>query len=839
METDVLLQNDPRLGWCADLAPGKPLRPWHVDDLLRLYPRACAVPSLADVARSVCTGTDADAGALAARALAAPGVGGDARRGAVALLCADPALFVRVNTALLDRDVLELLRLRWLLCAALAGLRTAPEPVPEPVPMSTQVHGPLLYRAVRRCVRDARLVPGAVVAWHGFTLVHTASADARRLLWDAATRTYAHTLFVVRGPCPGHDVSAYLPALCAGAAGRLVLLEPERCFRVLRVSAGSPTVVDVQPCPTTPFLADLVPVQQEGGSSGTEQGGGTDPAALVAQQEPAEPDARVRQALRGALRLALETNDSGTEDVVLQRVVSAAEHEAQHLRTAVRKELTQREIDEELEAVLSDCTADSAALGAGSGGAGDALSARDASLGAHSGREGSGRDEDDGEEGAQSLARLPLWKRLFFEQPTAASVEPNTRAMGKDAEDEIELLTKSVELACNPNILLPESETMQELDSILLSVPQITLAPPCASSTGSCTPDVPAAGPPLPAPTATATADPSPAGGGNNNSNGSGLFSDEALPEDPLVNSPNAVPRADTFGFVSEVPNTMSSPVEPAPRFRNSVALAPSPLVARVDRAERRLSTAPVVSSNDPSSSGAAATSASSPLAQQQGATTTTAQNRGAREKKHHGMWTKIRTRFGSSASSVLPNAQVAAVAAAAAAATPRPEELLALRAAQNLTAFPEIAAFPATLQCLDLSHNRLMRVPEELGTLTALRVLDLSDNSLTSIPTTVSDLKALTVLNLERNWLAAVPDCLGCLAALQCLNLDNNQLRVVPSMLAALAQLQELTLADNEVAGLTDNLLQHPGILVLTVVKNPCAEKLRGRLLPSGFPII
>jgi len=722
----IALMKDERLAWCEDMTPGKPLIPYR-GDLLRFFPKTVTPPNFLESVRSCGLVPSSEVIQFVENAKIAPGVvQGDEGQSSISLLCHNPDLFARMNNALLDRNVLDLLRLRWVLYKVLEGLRASPMYISEGQ----------LYRCVLKRVNVTHLVPGRVFAWHSFTFLHTSSVDARKLLWDSKTRTYDSTMFVIRGVCWGYDVSQYVPELLSESTGKLILLEPERLFRVIRVTVGSPIVVDIEMCHSDPILKDLLPLHQDipvqpDESSSSFLKAIPDRSSGSGIKSP-ELEVKIKQAVRGSMRLALETYDRNIFDVPIQHVITEAEFEEQNLCVAVRKELTQKEIDEELEAVLNECN-DGSRGGASASGRGK--------------RESNPASQDgDGEE-ERDLSRLPLWKRQFYEQPTAASVEPNVRAMDKEAEEEIEKLTKFVEMMCNPNIILPESETMQELDQILMqqqhllkrvatvvpSTPQETLSP--------------------------------------------GLSAEDVQEEGDLTSSSGDLPSLPNAEEEKSAGDSKES--------RGSLSL----------------------------------------LQQLQ-----------QREKKHHGVWTKIRTHFASSGSTTLPNAQVIA---AASMRKPSADLMLMVKRSQNLTEFPETIHFCQTLQLLDVSHNRLMKVPDEIGELKALRVLDLSDNSLTSIPSTIGEMKDLMILNLERNWLASLPDTLSSLTSLRSLNLDNNQLRVVPSMLGVLTRLEELTLAENEITELSENVLSIPSLVLLSVVKNPCVDKLCGLVLCSGFPII
>jgi hypothetical protein len=83
---------------------------------------------------------------------------------------------------------------------------------------------------------------------------------------------------------------------------------------------------------------------------------------------------------------------------------------------------------------------------------------------------------------------------------------------------------------------------------------------------------------------------------------------------------------------------------------------------------------------------------------------------------------------------------------------------------------------FLPALTELDLSHNRLQRVPHTLGNLGCLAKLLLNNNKLRSVPANLGALAQLTVLNVEKNDLAKLPSSLSCLTRLERLGLNNNE---------------------------------------------------------------
>ncbi|XP_015705986.2 leucine-rich repeat and calponin homology domain-containing protein 4, partial [Coturnix japonica] len=99
-------------------------------------------------------------------------------------------------------------------------------------------------------------------------------------------------------------------------------------------------------------------------------------------------------------------------------------------------------------------------------------------------------------------------------------------------------------------------------------------------------------------------------------------------------------------------------------------------------------------------------------------------------------------------------------------------------------------------LQVLLLSHNRLQRLPEAIGGMTALRQLDVSCNELRSLPPSIGRLSSLRDLNVRRNRITALPAELSLLPLVR-LDFSCNHVTSIPRCFRRLRHLQAL-LCDN-----------------------------------------
>jgi len=97
--------------------------------------------------------------------------------------------------------------------------------------------------------------------------------------------------------------------------------------------------------------------------------------------------------------------------------------------------------------------------------------------------------------------------------------------------------------------------------------------------------------------------------------------------------------------------------------------------------------------------------------------------------------------------------------------------------------ALPE--TLPKGLRTISLSHNFLTSIPKSIVEnssvpLTMLEILDLSSNRLARVPDTIASLTKLTNLNLDDNLLTGLSDAIGTLKHLKCLSLRRNHLQLM-----------------------------------------------------------
>ncbi|NXX16943.1 MFHA1 protein, partial [Podargus strigoides] len=150
------------------------------------------------------------------------------------------------------------------------------------------------------------------------------------------------------------------------------------------------------------------------------------------------------------------------------------------------------------------------------------------------------------------------------------------------------------------------------------------------------------------------------------------------------------------------------------------------------------------------------------------------------------------------------------------------------------LPSFPAPLLELAALEELDCSGNRhLGALPEGIATLRRLKILWLSGTGLSALPEGLCQLSALESLMLDGNRLRALPAGFGSLQRLKMLNLSSNLLGEFPAAILALPSLEELYLSRNQLTLLPPHLCQLRQLRTLWLDNN------RIRYLPDSIILL
>lgn len=130
----------------------------------------------------------------------------------------------------------------------------------------------------------------------------------------------------------------------------------------------------------------------------------------------------------------------------------------------------------------------------------------------------------------------------------------------------------------------------------------------------------------------------------------------------------------------------------------------------------------------------------------------------------------------------------------------------------------PNLISLASQLRTLDLSENRFVKLPEEIGKFSALKQLNLSSNRLMSLPESIGCLTKLEILNCSRNQLSQLPSSLSKLTHLKQANFSDNRIGQFPLPLCGLKHLDVLDLSRNQITVLPDAVA---GLFVTELIVN------------------
>lgn len=126
----------------------------------------------------------------------------------------------------------------------------------------------------------------------------------------------------------------------------------------------------------------------------------------------------------------------------------------------------------------------------------------------------------------------------------------------------------------------------------------------------------------------------------------------------------------------------------------------------------------------------------------------------------------------------------------------------------QRLTEFPpHMRNFPNVLRTLDISENRFIQLPDDIGIFDLLKHLNVNDNRLTALPAVLGNLVKLETLNAINNALTSIPRELGNLRNLKRVHLHNNHLTEFPIMFCGLKHLDILDLSRNKITNIPSDV--------------------------------
>lgn len=178
------------------------------------------------------------------------------------------------------------------------------------------------------------------------------------------------------------------------------------------------------------------------------------------------------------------------------------------------------------------------------------------------------------------------------------------------------------------------------------------------------------------------------------------------------------------------------------------------------------------------------------------------------------------------------------------------------LKISEGLTDFPRaVFELADTLEYLDLSSNKLSRLPHDFGRLRKLKIFFASENLFTSLPEVLADCpdldlvgfksnqidfippnalnKNLRWLILTNNRLTTLPKEIGNCLRMQKLMLSGNRLTTLPVELSGCKNLTLLRIAANSLNSLPDWLIAMPALSWIAFSGNSFANVRQQRVVP------
>lgn len=118
----------------------------------------------------------------------------------------------------------------------------------------------------------------------------------------------------------------------------------------------------------------------------------------------------------------------------------------------------------------------------------------------------------------------------------------------------------------------------------------------------------------------------------------------------------------------------------------------------------------------------------------------------------------------------------------------------------QKLKKIPNEVFEFQNLKTLNLSNNKLTELPKEIGLLPKLEELDLSKNKIEEIPKEIGKLIRLSILKLRGNKLYDLPKEIGELARLETVDFNGNPIWRLPKEISSCTNLKFMDIRNTEI---------------------------------------
>ncbi|CAK9293943.1 unnamed protein product [Gordionus sp. m RMFG-2023] len=119
----------------------------------------------------------------------------------------------------------------------------------------------------------------------------------------------------------------------------------------------------------------------------------------------------------------------------------------------------------------------------------------------------------------------------------------------------------------------------------------------------------------------------------------------------------------------------------------------------------------------------------------------------------------------------------------------------------------PQLIRMADCLRNLDISHNKLNKLPSNMETFVTLKILNISFCNLKELPNSINTLVKLENLIANNNDIAQLPDTFVALKNLKNLSLNLNKFKMFPQQILSLGSLTTLDLSNNLIVKLPNEI--------------------------------
>ena len=128
----------------------------------------------------------------------------------------------------------------------------------------------------------------------------------------------------------------------------------------------------------------------------------------------------------------------------------------------------------------------------------------------------------------------------------------------------------------------------------------------------------------------------------------------------------------------------------------------------------------------------------------------------------------------------------------------------------------------------INLSFNKITKLPCDFGILIHLETLDLSYNNLSTLPESFRQLKNLITLNMSGNSFSQLPNCFSYLNSLENLNLNENLFTSFPYMITKLNSIKKIKFSKNSLT----HLAIYPPLLTKEDMWTKIIDRRTGKMI-------